>query len=475
MSLTHYIPDLGARIETRLPRFGVTGNDARVLARCCIGAILCAALAWGGAAAYLIVTPKLYVSRWTFILPGAGQNATIQLDSIGQTTTSVNSPYASVSLNPKTVYKEIASSEQVRWAAAESMGMTFDSFGRRRIKLIDETSLMMFELPGRTPEQAHAKAHALIKAFNAQLDVLRQDELAKRSEAVTNNLKSYKEQVDSARQRITNIQVASGLVSINQFNELVASFAAARRKLSDLGGDLDRLRQEQSRLIARMGIDASNASIALRLASDPAWVKVVADYSEASGQYTSESRRLGPANPILVALANRREAALASLRRLLTGLGLDPNDGRSLVLVNNISHQAEMLQQLVRTEAQISGKTQELQTITADKDRLEDEIGRLSAAAAKLEDLRKEQILAEAVYSSALARVDTSKSDIYGAYPIVQVVSAPTMPEGHEQPRRIYAIAGGLAGTFFSALAWGLVWLHYFQTMKRRKKRSSTG
>jgi capsule polysaccharide export protein KpsE/RkpR len=129
----------------------------------------------------------------------------------------------------------------------------------------------------------------------------------------------------------------------------------------------------------------------------------------------------------------------------------------------------------VRNEALLQGKRRELEAITAEKDRLDGEITRLSSAAAKLEDLKKDHLLAEAVYSSALARVDTSKSDIYGAYPILQVLAAPNLPEGHEQPRRMYAFAGGVAATLFSLLTWGLAWLHYLQTTRRRKKRSSAG
>jgi capsule polysaccharide export protein KpsE/RkpR len=473
MNLSHQM----SAIAQRFPGLVGRGSDAKSWRRslmCLIGAVLSVALVWVSAAAYLVLTPRAYVTRWTLIIPGAGQNTTFQLDTVGQTTSSANSPYASVTLNPKTVYKEIAVSENVRWAAAQKLGMSFNDFGSPRVKLIDETSLMLFEISGRTAEDSHRKALALMEVFEKQLDTLRADELAKRSAAVTTNLQAYKAQVDLARQRITDIQVQTGLVSINQFNELVANLAAARRKLTELTGDVDRLREEQSKLTGRLGIDPSQASIALRLASDPTWLKVISEYSDANGMHASEARRLGPANPVLVAIANRRDGARAQLRKLLAGLGVDVDDSKAFVLVANLSQQAELLKQLVRNEALLSGKSEEFKSIISEKDRLEDEIGRLSSAAAKLEDLRKEQLLAEAVYSSALARVDTSKSDIHGAYPIVQTVEAPSKPDGHRQPRRIYALSGGAAGTIFSCLVWGLLWLSMQQSEKRRKKRSST-
>ena len=265
-------------------------------------------------------------------------------------------------------------------------------------------------------------------------------------------------------------------MSINQFNESVVNLGTTRRKLTDLVGEQGRLKEEQAKLIERIGIDSAGASIALRLAGDPAMVKIVTEYAEANGLYEVEAKHLGPQNPVLINLDKRRTAMREQLRHFVAKLQIGTEiDSRTLILMTNISKQAEMLQVLVRNEAAIDGKTREIEALTTEKNRLEDEIHKLSAAAGQLEDLKKDHILAEAVYSSALARVDTSKSDIYGAYPIVQVLAEPNMPDGYEQPRRLYAFAGGMAATLFSFIAWGLAWLQYLQTTKRRKKSSSIG
>ena len=433
-------------------------------------------IVWALAAAYLVLTPKKFASRFTLILPGSAQSATMQLDTIGQATSTANSPFGSVSLSPKVVYKEIADSDQVRTAAADATGLTYAEFGRPRIKLIDETGLMQFEVFARSAEIAQKKAVALIGALNAQLDVLRKDELEKRSIAITLNLKSYKEAVHAARQRITEIQMSTGLVSVSQFNEIVGVLASTRRKLSELTADLDKVREEQAQLIDRMGIGSANASLALRMAGDASLAKIVTDYADANSLYQAETRRLGAENPVLINAEKRRSSALGQLARRMSDLGLGNSvEGQTLVMMTNVSKQAELLQQMVRYEGVIEGKTKEIASLTADRERLEAEVKTLSSAAAKLEDLKKDQILAEAVYSSALARVDTSKSDIYGAYPILQVLAEPNIPEGHEQPRKLYAFAGGMAGTMFFLIAWGLAWLQQQQMIKRRKKPSSIG
>ncbi len=55
--------------------------------------------------------------------------------------------------------------------------MKLGEFGGPTIKLIDETSLILIEMRGRSPEIAQRKAAALIEAFNNQLEELRRDEI----------------------------------------------------------------------------------------------------------------------------------------------------------------------------------------------------------------------------------------------------------------------------------------------------------
>lgn len=388
-------------------------SDRSIFVRYLRGAGLCVLLSWLIAFAYLAITPLKFASRWTLILPGSAQSATMQLDTIGQATSTANSPFSSVSLSPKVVYKEIADSDQVRIAAAQAIGLTYAQFGRPRIKLIDETGLMQFEMTANSAELAYRKAVAIIAALNQQLDILRHDELEKRSAAITLNLKGYKDAVAAARQKITNIQVSSGLVSINQFNESVANLGTTRRKLTDLTSEQGRLREEQSKLISRMGIDSANAGLALRVAGDPSLIKMVTDFADANSLYESEIKRLGSENPVLINIDKRRQAGHQQLLKRMDDLGIATQGGaRESIMTLNVSKQAELLQQMVRNEASIDGKAKEIETLTVEKDRLEGEIKRLSSAAAQLEDLKKDHILAEAVYSSALARVEIGRAHV---------------------------------------------------------------
>lgn len=456
--------------EPRHPQFGSRRMDmAWPYVR---GAALSVTCVWAFVSAYLALTPRTYVSRWILNLPSAASSVSVSLESIGQSSSTPNSPFSSSALSPKVVYKEIAEGERVRLAAATALNIDLGRFGKPRVKLIDETALMMFEMTAASPDEAKRRSDALMTAFNAELETLRNDELEKRAGAVRRNLTDYQAQVRLARDATVRAQVETGLVSTNQFGEMVSSLTALRRKLPELASDLSKLADEQARLADRLSINAVAAGQALKLASDPALLKALSEYMDATTAFAVDNEHFGPQHPQLMATSNRRDAAHARIAKMMETLhpgAAATVDLATLVTIVNGSPRADLFLTLVRNDAALEGKRRELETVTHDKANLEADVARLSVAAARLEDLKKDQLVADAVLSSAMARLDSSKSDIYGSYPIVQVVSPPDIASAAAQPRPLYAALGGVSGTLFACLAWLLAWLQFTHRSTRPK------
>ena len=83
----------------------------------------------------------------------------------------------------------------------------------------------------------------------------------------------------------------------------------------------------------------------------------------------------------------------------------------------------------------------------------------LVTQAAKLSDLLRARRVAEAVVSSALARLDTNKADPFASYPLVQTLEVPSLPRSRSAPSPIIALAGALGASIFVLFGFLLLWL----------------
>ena len=424
------------------------------------GMVATLALVWAIVGGYLLISSPSFTTRWTLILPTAASSVSLQLELIGHAQSIPSSPFGSSTLSPKVIYKEIVSSERVRHAAATSLGMTLAQFGAARVKLIDETALMMFEISGPSPTLAQRKANALIAAFHAQLDTLRRDEIQRRTDVVKESLKTYEANLKSARSRILQHQQTTGMLTVNQFNEASSSRELMRRRLAEVKAELARLEGEKIRLAGELRMTPVAAAAMLRLSADPVFVKLAGDLGELRARIVRDDERIGRNNPML-AMARGR---LMAVRRHLSGLARSAGVGDEIeieraLLVMNGTHRSDLAKGLVAADAAIAGRAKEVAMLEAELVRLDDAVKRMSADAARLEDLRKDHLVAEAVFTSALARLGTNRADIYASYPMVQTLADPDLPGSRSSPRLILAILGGLVISLLVVGAWGTAWL----------------
>ena len=439
--------------------------------RYALGALATVLAIIGAAAAYMKLTPPNYTSKWTFILPGAGSGSSLSLESVGQATSLAASPFSSPSLSPKVIYKEIATSDQVLASAANAADIEPAQFGRPQIKLIDETALMIFEISGRTPEEAKRKAEGLITAFEEQLNLLRRDEIERRAVSVRETLQGYQTNLRAARNRIFDSQEASGLVSLDQFTAATASADALRAKLSEVRADFVRRQSEFESMVKRLGISPDLASMALVLAADPVFMKSLIDYAEADASIAGQAAWIGPNNPVLRKDLSKRTAAFASLNEAAVRGGLDAFKALpGLLLIANSKAREDLFKTLIIAQSELEGKRSELKELQDDFITKQKRVKEMSGMAAQLEDLKKDHLVAEAVFTSAVARLDTNKADLYASYPIVQLLAKPDLPRSITQPRLGLAIAGAIGGSSLGICAWTLAWLRQLFVRKRKKK-----
>jgi uncharacterized protein involved in exopolysaccharide biosynthesis len=414
---------------------------------------------WLVAGAYSLLWPETYTSQMTLILPAANSQSNVALDDIGQTSTSAGSPFALRTMSPNVIYKTIAQSSRVRGLAAKQLGLDYEDLKKPYIKLIEETSMMVFHVAGPDGSEAQRRAAAYLAALDQQLNELRQDEVERRAKAIEKSIEPVRANLDKSRRTLEEFHQQNGLVSLEQFKSLTAGLEDLRRKYTARQAEYESVTAERLRIGAVLGISIENAVDALRLQSDSRFMALLKEHGEATAEYTSRRRQWGNRHPNVLMASARLNAATGALEQLAK----DVRVGRDAVQLASLHlgdsrDRSELYRKFVELDARAQGLRTAIASMDQSTQELQSQIERQSRRAAQLEDLERDHKIAEAVFSSALARLDTGRQDIYASYPLVQLMSPPSLPTSPSSPRLLYAVAGASVCSIFIAIALVLAW-----------------
>lgn len=451
------------RLRRRIPfrrmlvggRISDLGRFPRYLAFSLLGG----ALIWAPISGYLRTAPLVFTSHTSLILPGSGASASMNLNGIGQATSYANSAFASNSVSPTETYKRLIGADRILEAAARSMDISRGEFGKPRISLVDQTSLINLEITGGSPELAKARGDALLAAFFSELDTLRTDEKDTREDSGVGAIEGYRNSVAATRRDIAQLQQETGLVSSDQYNAMVEATRVLEGRVQDVAATLSERDKNVVALETTLGIPADAAATTLKLYADAEFAALNNERGAQAASLAEARSSFGEGHPkVESARAAHLAASAAALARAAQVTDLTIPQLEKLDIAP-AGARADLLAQLVRMDAERVGIAQQLETLT---NRLQGELGRqqdLSAAAAQLQDLQRDFSVAEAVFASAIARTQSTRSDVYASYPLVQVLENPSLPDAPTSPNRKLAIAAGIAATFMMLMGLVLIWM----------------
>lgn len=460
------------RIKRRALRGGaMVGRFRRYLVTFGLGT----AVIWALAIAYIVLTPKSYSSDFTLILPGTGAGSSVNLENLGQASTMSASAFATPDVSPTENYRKMLLSTRVLGEAAARAGIAPGAFPAPRIDLAEQTKLILISLKARSPELARTRAEALRQAFLHTLDTLRSDEIAARDNSNTGMMAGYRATLERARGLLIQHQVKSGLVSLEQYGNMVSGLEHLRETLRDTEVKLAQTRAGVAGLTKLLNTTPEAASLAMLLRADPIFqtgldslAKHDADIAALEGTRGDANARLRDLRAERAALAARllaRGAELTGTRRanILRITDLSLRDERARLFERLVDELADQMA-LEGTQARLSAQ------IAAEQAR----IVALAPEASRLDDLKRDVQVAEAVFSSALARLGTSKADFFASYPMVQTLEPPSLPARPSSPSRPLGLAGAAAADFFLALALVMTWLRTNLLQKLLKSAGSS-
>ena len=395
-------------------------------------------------------------------LPGSGASASMNLNGIGQASSYANSAFASNAVSPTETYKRLLNADRIIDAAAAELAIDRAELGRPRVNLVDQTSLIHFEMTGGSPIEAQRRGEAILTAFNAELDALRADEQETRENSSLGAIQEYRDSVARTRQEIDRLQVETGLFSVAQYEELLTQHTQLGAVLRDQQAATDELAAAVASLEADLGINADVAALTLKLFADEEYrghLSQIAEHAAVLSDYLAQYGRNHP----LVTDSRRvkAQAEAAAFDRAQTMTGLDRMTLAGLDIAPD-GQRAALLAELVEMDARLTGATQRRDTLQDQHDIKTTELNRMAQTAARLQDLQRDFSVAEAIFASAIARSETTKSDVYASYPLVQVLENPSLPDRPSSPNRKLAYAAGIAATMMMLIGLGLAWSRRF-------------
>lgn len=423
------------------------------------------AVIWLGGLLYLQLTSPTYSSRWTVTLPGARTSTDVELPGIGRASSFSESPYGSDS-DPRENYKYLATADRVIAAAAEQLNLTPEEFGEPRIKIVDNTTLMQFSIAGETPIEAQEKAFALQQALQDEVDAFRNEETTQQDRRLEQVLEKAEAKLQSAQQSTSEFQASSGLNSGEQLRDLSSTIEHLRQQQSLAAAQLQETSARLQQLLINLGLSVSQAADAFSLSSNPRFQRYLTEYSRASSELVNLQAHLSPAHPdTLSKQAEKRAAAAAVLEQgrtvlkrpvtlaELEQLVLNTNDS------NSSSQRASLFQELISLQAERAGVEARQDELERQIEKLTSVLASLTRKGATLEDLERDEQIAETVFSSTITRLDLSQAHISASYPPMSLLTQPSLPQSPKAPATQVVLLGMVVGSLFVSLGTlGLWW-----------------
>lgn len=441
------------------------GNRASKLGYLGLG-LLANTLIWGLALAYLKLAPTTYRSEWGLNVLGTDAGADVTLPDGGRASRAPTN-FSISNEDPRTDYVYLAQSPDIIKEAAAQLDMDVEDYGSPEITTDEDSSIISFVNEGETPELAQQKAAALYVVLDRRIEQLRDAELLRREQETKEDLEEAQKQVENAQNLLASEQARSGLSSETQIDNLAAGVEQLRQEYAQAVAQERGLSSRVQQLAQDINDSSAGAADAYRLQGDPVFQNQFAEYGVVAAEFADLSSQLGPRHPQVVA----KRAELEGMESALVGrasstlgrpvdqavitqiapIGLDPRVEAS---------RGDLFQEAVNSRATQSGLQSQTAELSNQIVGLESRLRRFSQEQFTIDRLERNLQVAEAIFASAVAKLNLNEGDIYSVYPPIQLAAEPTLPDEDKyiSPSPPIAIGGALAGSFLVTTGLLLLW-----------------
>ena len=443
---------------SQLSTASVTPVDRGRGLRYLVGGLTANSVLWGITWLLLQEAPRLYTSQWSFILTEGGA-AAIRAPQ-GANSAVLDRP----SEEMRATYREIATTSEVRKAAAAKLGMTTSQFGKPNVRVVAGTTLIEFEITGSTPDDAQKKAYALKEAFQERLTQLRVQQISEQESGFESSLAVARKKLEAAQLRLADYKAKSGLASTEQLDQLASNIEALRRVRAEVMAQQQDAGVRARQLSTELKLPTQIAVEALTLRSDSLFQQYQQEYSESTAALTAISAKFGPNHPVVIRETARQKAATDALQARGQAVLGHPIDLTAIARFNSASNPATTAQEtlfnnVVTSHIEQQGLAARVAEIDRQLAQLEKRLSVLAQRNSTLEALSQDSRVAESIFSSTLANLNADRAGSSSSYPPVQLATEPNLPEAASVPSRKPLLLGATIGSLVLTAGLFLLWL----------------
>jgi len=415
--------------------------------------------AWVPSLLFIKLSPPAYKSSWTIVIPGTRSGSTINLDSLGEANTSVNSQYGGRTIDPKVNYKAIVLSKTVLENAATLSDISLEAFGKPKIELIDQTAMMMVSIKASNAEHAQQRAENLYTTFMQELDSLRHSERVIKQTDSMQQLDEYQAAVDETHEALREFRTNSEIVSVEQYKTLIETVGKLTESKRNAETQLAAMSARYAAMERSLGMDPGTAASIIKLRQDLMVQSQLKAYSEAHAALVEEQAVLGPKHPKVVHARSRSQVAYSALvKRADEVLGTSSTTVLDHFMPMHETNGSTLHSQLVQLHGEKLALESEVETLEQKVPEMKTRILLYADEAAQLEVLERDHQIANTILVSATARLDLGKSDIYASYPMTQLLTPAGLPDSPGRLKFAFALLGAMLGSVLLALSLIVMW-----------------
>ncbi|OWY64957.1 hypothetical protein B7486_44490 [cyanobacterium TDX16] len=429
-------------------------------------------LIWASSLTYLNLKVPTFISAWAINVPTNNSATKVSLPEIGQASADSASPYSISGQDPRQNYKFIAQSEPVIRAAASLLNMTPEKFGTPVINTSYATTTLEFYLKGESPEAARKKSHALFQAMQARVDELREQEFAQKDGKFHSVLFRAQRKLEVTQKRLSDYKLQSGLSSKERIKELTGTIETLRKQKAELVASWQQADARLIQLRENLDIPEKEISDILKLKSDRIFQDLLARYHVSYLNLIELNSKFLPNHPTILVEQdeyNELNKAIFNRVRVLLGKTLSKMTiQRTILHSNSVSISKENLfQAVVEIGAERQGLQAQAEEMQQQLSQLEARLRDLSQKGVTLDALERDLQVAEAVFSSILINLDLVKTNVFGSYPLIQLLVEPSLPQTPSSPNKFYLFFGSALGSLFTSAGIFTFWLRQERLSKK--------